>query len=215
MPYKSAEFSGHERCPRLNLLILMVAVLLMIAVAMLMSELAWRARGTLGLIGLATLVHMYIVSTGSEYEAIVGLGLSLASLREGRYYALILHPFIHANIQHLFFNMAALAVFGMIVELQMGTPFLLAVFLTTSILSGLASLPLIGENAISVGASGGIFGLMGCILAEDSTRMGVKALELTAAIFLAIGLWFIGANVVAHLTGLLLGLVVRAVSRRR
>ena len=191
----------------------MAAVLLVIAIAMLTNEVAWRARGTLGLVGLATLVHMYITSSGSEYALIVSFGLSLRSLEEGRYYTLLLHPFIHANTLHLFFNMAALALFGIIVELQRGTWFLLMIFFMTSILSGLASLPFIGWNAVTVGASGGVFGLMGCSLAEDSARRSSKFIELAAAVFLAVGFWFIGANIVAHLAGLLLGLVAGSASK--
>jgi len=81
----------------------------------------------------------------------------------GEYYRLFTGAFFHANLWHLVFNTYALYVIGSQVESFMGKAKYLVIYFFTILTSSLLSITLNG-NIGSVGASGAIFGLMGCLL---------------------------------------------------
>jgi membrane associated rhomboid family serine protease len=69
--------------------------------------------------------------------------------------------FLHASLDHLMFNMIALAFFGYYVETVVGRRSLLATFLLTGVLSGFGSILTTPSSAASWGASGAILGVLG------------------------------------------------------
>jgi membrane associated rhomboid family serine protease len=84
--------------------------------------------------------------------------------------------FLHAGIQHIFFNMLALYFFGPIVEQTLGPRRYLAFYLLSGIASGLmfvilCFLHILGDDATTrlIGASGSIFGVLiaAAIIAPD------------------------------------------------
>lgn len=83
-------------------------------------------------------------------------------IRMGEYYRLITGTFLHANLFHLLMNMYALYIIGSQIESFMGRTKYLAIYLYSGLMSSLLSITL--GNYPSVGASGAIFGLMGCLL---------------------------------------------------
>ncbi|MBQ3468704.1 MAG: rhomboid family intramembrane serine protease [Bacilli bacterium] len=82
----------------------------------------------------------------------------------GEYYRLFTAMFMHAGIFHLLFNMYALYVIGTQLESFIGKIRYTLIYLFGGICSALLSLAFLSDNAISIGASGAIFGLMGALL---------------------------------------------------
>jgi membrane associated rhomboid family serine protease len=80
------------------------------------------------------------------------------------YWQLITYAFLHGGIAHLGFNMFALYMFGSEVERLLGTRRYLTYYFVCVMGAGLAQLLVAqiqgGEPAPTVGASGGIFGLL-------------------------------------------------------
>jgi rhomboid family protein len=87
-------------------------------------------------------------------------GLSGAGIEEGRWWQLITHAFLHANIWHLLFNMITLWFAGRIVERVMGTSRFLALYVASAVAGGLAQTFLEGGNALLLGASGAVCGVI-------------------------------------------------------
>ena len=84
-------------------------------------------------------------------------------VKMGEYYRLLTAAFLHANIAHLIFNMYALWIIGMQLESFIGRWRYLVVYLFSAITGSLLSV-IVTPNAVSVGASGAIFGLLGALL---------------------------------------------------
>jgi membrane associated rhomboid family serine protease len=131
-----------------------------------------------------------------------------------RPWTLLTHMFVHANFDHLFWNMLFLFFFGMELEKRVGE----SKFIQIYILSGIVAA--IGQMMISsgslVGASGALYGVMGClaIIAPEIRVLlfFVIPLSIRAAVVLFALLDFLtlGAadNIahMAHIIGLLVGL---------
>ncbi len=76
---------------------------------------------------------------------------------------LVTYAFLHGSVLHLFFNMFALYMFGTAIELVFGPRRYLAYYLVCVVSAGLTQLlvaSMTGEFYPTVGASGGVFGLL-------------------------------------------------------
>ncbi|MDK2867946.1 MAG: rhomboid protease GluP [Clostridiales bacterium] len=80
----------------------------------------------------------------------------------GQYYRLLTSMFLHAGITHLIFNMMALYILGRDIERFFGKGKFLAIYFGAGLLG--SALSYLTVDAVSVGASGAIFGLMGANL---------------------------------------------------
>lgn len=73
------------------------------------------------------------------------------------------YMFVHSGVQHIFWNMFSLVMFGIPVENQLGSSEFLLAYLLTGVFSGVVSFfcyLAAGVNVMLVGASGAIFGVM-------------------------------------------------------
>lgn len=133
----------------------------------------------------------------------------------GESWRLISALFLHGGLLHLLFNGVALLEIGRAVEQRIGTARTLTVFLLAGAWGFLASL-LWHPEAISIGASGGIFGLLGVwamlVIREigrtPAANMRRRQFSVFLAVLLALGLGFLIPSVdhAAHLGGLSVGL---------
>ena len=127
---------------------------------------------------------------------------------EGAYYQLFTSIFIHASIVHLVGNMMFLFIFGLRGEEMFSLPEYLGIYLIGGLVGNLLSLAF-GPIFISVGASGAIFALFGACVIYD--RRSMRQSILGALVF-AFFLFFInsgeGVNILAHLGGLVFGLLI-------
>lgn len=130
----------------------------------------------------------------------------------GEYWRLGTSMFLHIGVLHLMCN----AFFGFrlcaLAEKQMGGFKFLALYLGSGVVGSAASV--IGHNALSAGASGALFGIVGWMLVTLRVRAGsLRAFTQTPAIrqqLIWIAAWFvlgafIGLDNYAHGGGLLFG----------
>lgn len=131
---------------------------------------------------------------------------------EGEYYRLFTSMFLHANILHIGFNMYALYILGQQAEGFFGKGKFLAVYVLSGLSGSLLSI-LLNQGAVSLGASGAIFGILGALLYfgyNYRVYLGnslVKDILPVIFINLALGFMMPGVDNFAHIGGLVGGIV--------
>lgn len=138
---------------------------------------------------------------------------------------LITFQFLHAGVEHLFFNMLALYFFGPIIEAYLGSRRYLAFYLLCGMAGAATYMLLLGLGVLHdgwqtplIGASAGIFGVLvaGAKVAPDTTVMLLfppipMRLRVMAVVMLGIALLVVFSNgtnaggQAAHLGGAALG----------
>jgi membrane associated rhomboid family serine protease len=76
---------------------------------------------------------------------------------------LVTYSFLHGNVAHIFFNMFAVYMFGSTLERLFGTRWYVMLYFVSVITAGVAQLgvsALMGSPYPTLGASGGVFGLL-------------------------------------------------------
>ncbi|MGQ4873578.1 MAG: rhomboid family intramembrane serine protease [Promethearchaeia archaeon] len=128
----------------------------------------------------------------------------------GEYWRLFTSMFLHADIIHLASNMIALLIFGTAVEInyKSKTQYLLIYFIS-GFIGNFFTLILLPSDTISLGASGAIFGLIGAAFILyarfDPTLL---ILSLFYILYFILASFAPGINVIAHLTGLIGGIIL-------
>jgi rhomboid protease GluP len=157
-----------------------------------------RFPATFSLIGITILI--YIAQEISVYmygfDLVATLGAKInAAIFAGELWRFITPIFIHAGIWHIFVNMYSLYAIGPGVEGFFGTQRMLVIYFFSGISSVIFSLAF--SSYASVGASGAIFGLLGCFGAflfihrkslGHSGRTYLRQVVLIALLNLALGL---------------------------
>jgi membrane associated rhomboid family serine protease len=142
---------------------------------------------TRGLIGINVAIFVVMVATGGslsraggplyEWGALfVQARLTdghIGGLAEGEWWRLLSAAFLHHGIFHLGMNMLILYLIGTPLEMALGRGRYLALYLVSA-LAGSAGALLLSPGAITVGASGAIFGMFGAALVLE--RLGASAL---------------------------------------
>ncbi len=138
-----------------------------------------------------------------EEGALVGVLVA-----DGEWWRLVGAMFLHASIIHLGFNMFALYWLGGIVETALGTWRYLLIYFATGLAGSAGALVFSGPFAITVGASGAIFGLMGALLVLEYLSTGSLAGQAMTLIVLNLVITFAIPNISigGHLGGLLGGI---------
>ncbi len=122
---------------------------------------------------------------------------------------LITAMFLHADVMHLFFNMVALLLFGVAVENSFSKLEFIIVYFLSGLIGNLFSLILLPPYSISLGASGGIFGLIGAafVIIALSRERALLFLGLGYVAFFVLSSIGPGINLWAHLFGLIGGIL--------
>jgi len=134
--------------------------------------------------------------------------------------------FLHGGLAHITYNLFALILFGLILEKLIGAKRLLIVFLSTGILANIIS---VYFYPLSLGASGAIFGVIGALI-FIKPKLPVFAFGFPMPIFIAGFLWALGDLIgaasfiagnqisstgnIAHLSGMVFGLIIGAIYRK-
>jgi membrane associated rhomboid family serine protease len=128
----------------------------------------------------------------------------------GEWYRLVTSGFLHASLfPHLLFNMVLLFFLGRLLEPALGTVRFVALYFA-SLLAGSLGVMLLDPNALTLGASGAIFGLAGATFVIARGRgMDRIAGEIGFLIVFNLIFSFSAANVSvgAHLGGLVGGII--------
>lgn len=119
--------------------------------------------------------------------------------------------FLHGGLVHLLYNLFALALFGSVLEKFIGGKKFLLVFFLSGIFANLVS---VNFYTASLGASGAVYGILGCLTLLRPGMM-VWAFGFPMPMFIASLLWvggavlgiFMPSNIghIAHLSGILIG----------
>jgi membrane associated rhomboid family serine protease len=185
------------------------------------------APATFVLVGICVAAFVAEILTGGSVGELGGDSLSLdwglfgPAVAGGEPYRIVTYSFLHAGLLHLAFNMFALYILGTLLEPAIGTRRFLGVYVV-SVLGGALGALLLDPNELTVGASGGIFGLMAAAFLVARDR-GLDHLASQIGFFVLFNLIITfsipGISVGGHLGGLvgggLVAIIYGAVERRR
>lgn len=159
---------------------------------------------------------VFMLQHGAVYEPLV--------IEEHEFYRIFTSIFLHFGISHLMNNMVMLGALGWNLELEIGKGRFLIIYLLSGIGGNLLSLyhsVSVEEYAVSAGASGAVFGLMGALLyvvIANGGRLGRlsgRGLLIMAALSFYFGLTSSGVDNWAHIGGLLSGFFLAFVLYRK
>ena len=173
------------------------------------------APATVGLVALNVLVYLVTVYQGAGVSEPGGKlfndGALVGALiyTDGDWYRLVTAMFLHASLLHLAFNMLALYWLGMIVEHALGSWRFLLLYFVSGIAGSAGALVLSNPTAVTVGASGAIYGIMGALLVLEYRATGSFAGQALGLIVLNLALTFAIPNISVggHLGGLVGGIL--------
>lgn len=140
------------------------------------------------------------------------------------YYRIFTCLFLHFGIAHLLNNMVMLGALGWNLELEIGKIRYIIIYFGSGIIGNIISLCYdltLRRPAVSAGASGAIFGLMGALLyvvIANRGRLGRlsgRGMLVMVALSLYFGLTSGGVDNLAHIGGLVSGFLLAVVLYRR
>jgi len=134
-----------------------------------------------------------------NYQLFLPLAQVNAAVWQGAVWMLFTAMFMHANPTHLGGNLLFLLIFGTSLEEQVSRKKWLATYFSSGFVGNVAFL-FLGGDAVGLGASGAIWGLLGA-------AGGLKGL-IGMIFFLGLDI-FSGGGFLAHADGLLVGLAFR------
>ncbi len=155
---------------------------------------------------------LFLLEHGAMYEPYI--------LEGHEYYRLVTSLFLHFGIEHLLNNMVMLGALGWNLELETGKIRFLIIYFFGGIGGNLCSLLFhqsIGNDVVSAGASGAIFGLMGAlvfVVIKNRGRVGNlngRGIIVMVALSLYFGLTSSGVDNAAHIGGLICGFLAEAI----
>lgn len=132
-----------------------------------------------------------------------------AIAQAGEYWRLVTSGFLHAGLLHIAFNMYLLYVLGQMIEPSIGHLRFTALYVT-SLLAGSFGALLVSPDAMTVGASGAVFGLMGGAVVMMRARgfdPMASGIPFLIAINLVFSLVWPGISLGGHVGGLIGGVV--------
>jgi len=131
-----------------------------------------------------------------------------------RPWTIFTYMFVHFDFSHLFWNMLILFFFGVELERRVGEQRFIAIYILSGIVAALAQMTFAGGTM--VGASGALYGVLGClaIIAPELRVLLFFALPISirAMVVIYAAIDFLSLNTadniahMAHIAGLLVGL---------
>jgi membrane associated rhomboid family serine protease len=154
-------------------------------------------------------VVVFLITRRNPPQFYLRFAMIPARIQHGQRYRLITAAFLHANSEHILFNMITLLVIGSPVEALVGRARFVAIYLIAGIGGSVCSYLLSPADIEGIGASGAIFGLFGAyaVLARRH-RFDTRLVLILIVIELVISFADPGVDWRAHLGGLVVGAVV-------
>jgi membrane associated rhomboid family serine protease len=147
------------------------------------------------------------LGSGGNTRVFFDLALYGPAVADGDYWRLVTSGFLHSGLLHIGFNMYILYWLGTMLEPSLGHARFLALYLA-SLISGSFGALVLDPNALTVGASGAVFGLMGAAFVMQRAR-GIDPMQsgLGPVILFNLVLSFVIANISigGHIGGLIGG----------
>lgn len=154
----------------------------------------------------------YMVAKGAAYAPYI--------FEDGEYYRLFTSMFMHFDFEHLMSNVFSLLVIGRYLEPLVGKVRFLLIYILSGLGGNIVSCWfefMQDDYAVSAGASGAVFGLMGallCLVILNRGRIGEitkQGMYFMVGASLYNGFASQGVNNAAHIGGLICGIWVTAV----
>ena len=177
-----------------------------------MRSLESEPRLTYALIAANAIAFLGVVASGGTLfgggGTLTGEGaLSGSFVADGEWWRLLTSGFLHAGLFHLFLNMFILYILGGLLEPAIGKVRFGLIYLV-ALLSGSFGALLLSPDALTLGASGAVFGLMGAAVVVMRSR-GINPMEsgIGMLILLNLGITFLvpGISIGGHVGGLIGG----------
>lgn len=189
------------------------------------KHIAW-VNGCLIAVNVLYFIFLEIKGSSENTGIMVQYGALYAPLvvLKKEYYRLVTAMFMHFGIHHLVNNMLVLFVLGDNLERALGRVKYLIFYLACGIGANLVSLYfywITEANVVSAGASGAVFGVVGGLIYAVLRNKGrledlsSRQLILMAVFSLYLGFTNTGTNNTAHMSGIILGLLMGAVLYRK
>ncbi len=178
------------------------------------------AYANLTLIAINFAYFMYLEMIGDTQDSVFMIShgaLFLPLVLQGEYWRLLTAAFMHFGIEHIINNMLVLYVLGDNMERALGSIKYVIFYLICGIGSNAVSLLAdmrFASTAVSAGASGAVFGVIGgllyAVLVNHGRLEDLGTRQLVVMIVLSLYFGFVnsGVNNVAHIAGLVLGIVM-------
>jgi membrane associated rhomboid family serine protease len=170
---------------------------------------ALQAPAVMALVAVNVAVYLVTVAQGGGPNDPGGSlffdwALAGIAVADGDWYRLVTAMFLHGGLIHLAFNMLALWWLGSIVEQAMGTLRFLLVYFVSGLAGSAGALLMTDPLAITVGASGAIYGILGALLILEYMQTGSLAGQAMTLIVVNLALTFAIPNISigGHLGGL-------------
>ncbi len=153
-----------------------------------------------------------------------GAGFTPLIVQQGEYYRLFTSMFLHFSVQHLFSNMLVLFFLGDALEALSGKVRFLIIYLGGGLAGNLLSVAFdlyTGDYAVSAGASGAIFAVIGALIAvvifnrKNITKNFRNRMFLMAALSVLEGLTATGVDNCAHIGGMICGFLLALLFHRK
>lgn len=175
-------------------------------------------------IGIFLFLSFFGMTENAEFMVEHGAMFVPYVLEQGEYYRIFTSMFLHFGFQHLMNNMVMLAAIGWNLESKIGKVKFLIIYFISGICGTLLSMwqdIQLGTYAVSAGASGAIFGLVGATLYVAVRNRGQvgsisgRGLLIMMFISLYYGYSDSGVDNFAHIGGLLSGIVLALLLYRK
>ena len=166
---------------------------------------------------LVNVLIFYIMSMSGNYDQIVQkYSMYVPAVKNGEWYRVFTHMFLHADTRHLFNNMLMLAAVGYSIEDDLGH----IKFTITYFVGGLGACALsayydivTNNYVLSLGASGAIMAIFGAMIvltirnrSSFDKTVGIRSLIVLA--IMVFGNMSAGVDWMAHLGGAITGLIL-------
>lgn len=152
-------------------------------------------------------------------------GNTAFAVQTGQWWRLLSATFLHAGIIHLGMNMLGLVVVGVTLERLFGHKLFLLIYLVSGLAGSALSMHYAAQKAVSVGASGAIFGIAGALLVavfkhrktlpQMFSKQTLSGMGFFVVYSLAQGFGRTGTDNAAHIGGLLAGCLMAAILSSR
>jgi rhomboid protease GluP len=173
------------------------------------------------LIALNVLVWLGTVALGASFaqapaEKLFAWGGNAASeVQRGEWWRLLTATFLHSGAMHVAMNMLGLYSAGLLVERIYGQRLYLVIYLCSGLIGSALSLHFSAQQAVSVGASGAVFGVTGALLVAVFQHRDKLPKEFGRQVMSGIGFFIVyslvqgfakqGIDNAAHIGGLIGG----------
>ena len=214
----SKKQSHIERYGKVNIIIAVLCAIFLVVNSVIVSESALNQ--------LASNKYLaYILNFLAGCEGKLGTIGSMSNAKvfgDGEWWRLFLHIYLHAGVLHMLFNVFALLVAGKIVEKKIGSLPYLLLYHVIAVVNAII-MCLIFPDSTSVGASAGIFGMIGIVCAmkckkdvvcNESLKKGELIYIIVFSVLsLLLGLESFVTHFVAFVFGIIAGFLLQKKSK--